>query len=510
MRKLLIVFAICLSSACICFALREKISVNEIEHGTCYVVYDGLSAEIIIRPEEGYALSKLVLRDDRGRKTALRKTANLKYEAELKRGGSYSLDLAFRTETLKLNKEQMGLRKGQSERLYAYLEYTDGEIKSRYSVLDRDLIFSSSNPEVASVDSKGNITALSKGYARISVSAAAAEDVKNFCYVLVDADKEPVIGKLTLVARFKPSDLTDFYFGHSFFIFESYVDNVEIKNVDRFYECYAMKPEYYKAIDEYKGFGFDPLTYYSVIGLEKPGRDNLAERKENERKYFYQYTPLESESYYINKGEIVSLGCTSNGTTEDIAGDCIYFGDSHRILQRNGMEEYIGLELSDLSKIDLRDFLSKAFNVAKELIYDFSTDYNPFTGHECLGGVSLNDELRCQASTLNTWCNACISIDITKTQLDAITDYAQYENNFNILGRNCTEYAVNAWNLATALRPELYLKANPGGITRAVSIPGYLQKDIVRKGIRRCFDQSIDVELLHPTFKAQKGLSSQY
>ena len=476
---------------------------KETENGKAEVTVDNNIVTIRLSPDTKYTVSYLNLRNSNGTKVCVSGPTvepgqnELVYTAEIVAGQFYQMDYAFRRGIMRTNTKELSVKPGETKNFTAWLNYSDDDIATRPMVWDKTVIFTSSNPSIATVDEKGNVTGVAKGYAVITASGKAANAVRKQCYVLVEDGTEEKIGNITVFARYTPKELD---VGHSFIVFKSAKDGVVIDKAKGFFDVYQPTQAYYDAVENYDGTGYDPVSFYYVTNGEKATDENEPLR----RAYADQMVPQVDAAgqLILKKGQIATFGCTTHESTIQSAIPQEITGDVVEMLTRNHVTE------EDFKTNPIRSMVGVG-KFLRELIYDFYIDYNPINGTELNGtgaggGVCLNEELRRQVYRFDATPNVTISVDVTQTQFDAMLDYMCNNNYFNILERNCTEVAGDVWNLVTAGRPELHIEPNFGGITKAISMPMAFQLKMLEKGVWCYWDDTVEVTVRHPIYKADK------
>lgn len=153
--------------------------------------------------------TKCVSIDDNGLVTALRTGTREVYVA-LANGkiAKCKIDVltAFPIEEIKLNKTNLSLVVGETEKLEA-------TIKPSYTTNDKTITWESSNPKVAQVDENGNITAKSEGTA--TITATSSNGITTNCEVVVtnylkgdvDNDKRISIKDVKLALQYSLSKI---------------------------------------------------------------------------------------------------------------------------------------------------------------------------------------------------------------------------------------------------------------------------------------------------------------
>lgn len=482
-------------------------SVN-VDHGSYSISQTDKIVTVTIDPAKGYALSKLKLVNKKGRSIKFKNTAPTEYKTSIKGElEDYKVVCKYRQATMKNTVNELAMKTGEKGRYFkAHIEYVEGSTKTRKNVLDKTVVYTSSNPEVVQVDEKGKLTALKPGYSRITATAEAGDRVESFGYVIVDGDKvtetNHKVGTMQLFVYFSFEDLiAQADVGHTILVFRA--DEETTINTKGMFKCFTFDEKYYEAMKTYDGTGVNPATHYAVERKEGESDEDYSKRcKDHADELIPQLTEV-PEKFTIYPGEICTIGNVSGSDSFEASMG----GDFYHLLERHNLAN---LKLEELNEdaikngtIDLKDVLGLII----ELGYDLKTGYNPFTGYTDDGtlrsGNSVNLEANRQLSYRDMSTNVCITTGITQIQLDAMIDYAMHKNHFNLLGRNCTVAAVNEWNIVAASSPRLKVSYDYGGITKGFALPLFTQIDIAKKSwyLR---GKNAKVEFNVPAFYGQK------
>lgn len=488
-----------LMSLCVC-AFAESasgvvtIKLGETEHGIVTVTVDpkdNSKAIITCEPDRGYLTAALFLTKKDGTPVKLEATETANVFTCTVPAEESTLSVAFRTARVKLNRSELAMISGETFTVRANIDCTDGEIYTRELFGDREVVFASSNPDIVSIDPEtGKMTALKMGYSRITATAVAGNGVEGFFYVIVDGDKSPVVGTIQLNAHFEEQLLIDELLpGHSFLIFTNTSGEDITINIPNLYRYYLPTEAFYEAIDTYDGTGYDPATYFVISKDEGKTDENADARAEYAKKLFETRETLEPATYTIKPNDIVTIGNT--GDDLGFAGE-----NFEEILERYGKSFEYKKILAELvtGTIDLERYWDRIGQLLTEILYDSATGYNPFVGEadESKGGVCLNGERNVQAKNRDYSRAVGCKTKITEVQLEAMLDYAQYNNYFSMLERNCTAFAAGAWNLVTAAKPQYHMDPNRGGVTSGLAMPLWLRNSILAKGAMLAYDSEIE------------------
>lgn len=488
-------------------ANADTIAVGDVQNGTVEVKVDPADASkalITLSPDKGYLAAAVGLTAKDGTAIALEKTETNVYTCDIPAEES-TLTASFRLARVTLNKTELAMRSGSTFTVTAKLGCTDGELDTRDDIIDRGIVFASTNPEVVSIDPvTGVMTAHKMGYARITANAAAGNKVFGYFYVIVDGDKSLVVGTIQLNAHFDEKLFVETLLpGHSFLLFTNTSGHDITIDVPDFYRYDVPTDKFYNTVDSYDGTGYDPVTYYYATNGEYQNEDNLEVREAYAEGFFTRYTRGELKTYTIKPNDIATFGNT---------GESIGIEDSNfdEVLARYGKSfalEKIKAELL-AGTIDVEEYLYRVAELVNEVLYDTTTGYNPFNGY-AEGGETLNGEMASQVKSRSYVDAAACRTKITEVQLMAMVDYVQfgqYGNGFSILERNCTSVATGAWNLVTAAKPQYNLLPNVGSVTNALAAPLFLRNNILSMGVMLSGDPEIEFFNGIDVIKPAKGL----
>lgn len=470
-----------------------NIEIQKTEHGRVSVMYKNDKAVITLSPDRKYITASADLISSSGKKLKLTKEKTNVYTCSIPETQS-TLKVQFRRARVMLNKDELAMSKGETSKVSWSFQLLDGYTNTRSLVKnplpDDSIKLSSSDSSVVKIDRKGNLKALKKGYARITAEAAAGNGISDYFYVIVDGEKSEVLGTITFLAFFDIDQviqgLAEQELGHSMIIFENKSGHdVKIKT-GKYYECNLPTPTYYKAVREFTGEGYDPVTFYSLTDGKFPSEENEAARTELRHKLFTCYEKGKLKKYTVKNNDIAEFGNTSEDDYDTVVNTLLYEdGDFPEVLDRyQGREvaaKVFGLveeaEKNEISAAEFVKELRSLGKIGKELIYDLNHGFMPINGVNG-GGVCLNWEMEVQTYDHYFSNNMACQTEITQLQLDALMDYYQYNNYFSMLEENCTMSAAGAWNLVTADNSKFHITPNIGGITKGVAAPLWAKKKI--------------------------------
>ena len=468
-----------------------NISVAETANGSVKLAKsDDGKALVTLQPNKGYLTASVKLKADNGQYLKLTETDTANVYSCAIPESSATLTAEFRRTDLTLNKEELALSSGRTACVSAKLTYLDKELCTRGPVKNNAVTFSSSDPDVVSVDpATGKLTAHKLGYARITASACAGNEVSDYLYVIVDGDKDEVVGTLQLNAWFEEKVLmNDMHPGHSFLVFTNTSGEPITIDVSGMYECYVPTAEYDKAIKAYDGTGYDPLTFYYVTQGEALNDENKALTQAYADKLFTKKARGELKTYTIAPDTIATFDNSGDVglemETSDIQEMLSRYGN---LFDKEAMEQEIAA-----GKLTTIGYVRKLNCFLIELNHDLRTGYNPLNGATATnGGEMLNKALEYQAHNRDYQKAVGCKVPITRVQLMAMVDRLQYDTHFNMLDDNCTSSAAAGWNLATAATPRYHMETNQGGITKSLSAPMWLRNDIIAQSVKLAWDRNI-------------------
>ncbi len=312
---------------------------------------------------------------------------------------------------------------------------------------------------------------------------------------------DEVVGNLAIVAYTEDRSITD---GHSFVVFTSYVDGLELNFTD-LYGYYEMTDEYKAACKEDESL----LTWRSQFEEAKAevGSDITMEEYEQTGQFergsvypeLYQavydlgdenFKSVEGEvkdgderyrqvSYdcALDAGDYISIGlynlssssakktlydAIANSTLKDELGDIIEKNatggktkeEIFEILA-GYLEQYLNHELSSADLLAMvlsylrRVLTNSGFEAAELLIDSYKNRVNLIDG-DTKGGIYVNREIWRQKVYQTLAPNQIYSIDITRSQLERMMDFynSGSESHYSIFTHNCVSVCTGAWNAA--------------------------------------------------------------
>ena len=286
----------------------------------------------------------------------------------------------------------------------------------------------SSDPSIAWVDEDGDLNAMKEGI--VTVSVPDGEGKTEYTVTVEDyQDGSEIVGNLKLVARY--NDSMQFYDGHTYLVFTSYQDGVNV-GVGDLYGAYEISDQYYSDI-----------------------RDNIANGSNHTGKDTDKYFTFSNEikSMTLDRGEVVSIG--------------MYRGFDLSIYQAalgSLKNSTLWTELSAAGKTAVVDILFNYLNTGTlsaggfyekilEVCASEGLDYHDLLNGVVDGGVCFNRELYNQKLEYDQYENVTYDIDITRNQLNMMMMYLNGNlNNFSILKNSCATVALRGWNAAVGTR----------------------------------------------------------
>lgn len=468
-----------------------NISVAETANGSVKLAKsDDGKALVTLQPNKGYLTASVKLKADNGQYLKLTETDTANVYSCAIPESSATLTAEFRRTDLTLNKEELAMSSGKTACVSAKLAYVDGDLHTRVPVKNNEVVFSSTDPDVVSVDpATGKLTAHKMGYARITASACAGNGVEDYFYVIVDGDKDEVVGTLQLNAWFEEKVLIeDKLMGHSFLIFTNTSGEPITIDVSGMYECYVPTAEYDKAVKAYGSTGYDPLTFYYVTQGEAVTDKNEEIRKAYADTLLTEKARGELENYVILPNDIATFDNSGPDRLDEVLGDMQEVLSRYNILFDS---ESLKQQMKS-GKMTLGGYVIKLNKFLIEISYDLHTGFNPLNGSAAEGGEMLNKALYYQAYNRDYRKAVGCKTMITRVQLMAMVDRIQYDTHFNILDDNCTSSAAAGWNLATVATPRYHVETNQGNITKSLSAPMWLRNDIFAKSVELGWDKNIE------------------
>lgn len=314
------------------------------------------------------------------------------------------------------------------------------------------------------------------------------------------SDSDEIVGNLAIVAYTEDTKITD---GHSFLVFTSYKDGVDLKFTDLY--GYHEKTSEFKAASEKNQ---DLLTWRaqfdeaakqvgSDVTLEEYLKTDQYEREGKYPELFKAIYDLGDKNFKsvegavqggddryrltsydctLNSGDYISIGLYNlGGSTENTARDAIqnstlvkeltdiiekYVTGGHTKDEAIGiladyLKQYLEGEIgNDEIEQKMLDYLKGAllgtgFSAAKLLIESYKDRENLLDG-DTRGGLFVNHELWRQKVYQTLAPNEIYSVDITRAQLDRMMAFynSGSENHYSVMTHNCAAVCTGAWNAA--------------------------------------------------------------
>lgn len=320
-------------------------------------------------------------------------------------------------------------------------------------------VCTSSDPAVAWVDVYGNLNAMKAGTATISVPSEKGEQ-KDYDVTVRDfSDGSEIVGNLKILARY--NDEMQFYDGHVYLLFTSYQDGVDI-NVDDLYGAYEISDRYY-----------DDIGNDISKGSNHTGKDT---------DQYFIFTK-DCKGMTLNRGEIVTIGMYRGFdlTVPQAAFGCVKNSSLWSKLKAEGKAATIKtiFQFLETGRISTEEALARLRAVCDEA----GVDYNKLVDGVVEGGVCFNRELYNQKLEWDQYENLTYELDITRNQLDALTNSLNGNlNKFSIMKNSCATVALRAWNAAVGIRdgePTAYwLSASGEGIYTFIDAPKGVRDNI--------------------------------
>ena len=315
----------------------------------------------------------------------------------------------------------------------------------------------STDTSIAWVDENGSLNALKPGTVTVS------DGQTDYTVTVGDYDDgSEVVGNLKLLARY--NDSMQFYDGHVYLLFTSYQDGVEIK-VDDLYASYDIDDAYYTDIRE-----------DIANGSNHTGNDA--------EKYFTFNNTVNSVT--LNRGEIVTIGMYRDFdmSVPQAALGSIKNSSLWSDLTAAGKTAVIEsiFRLMETGSISAED----AFARFQQVLDAENLDYNKLIDGVVEGGVCFNRELYNQKLEWDQYENVTYEMDITRNQLNTVTQYLNGNlNKFSILKNSCATVALRAWNAAVGSRdgqPTAYaLNYTGSGIFSIIDAPKSVRDSMVAR-----------------------------
>lgn len=336
------------------------------------------------------------------------------------------------------------------------INLTAGDVLSSFVPAGTECL--SNNPDIAWVDSYGNLNSLKAGTTNITVAGES-----NYTVTVNDySDGSETIGNLKILARF--NDSMQFYDGHVYLLFTSYQDGVEV-SIDDLYAAYEISDEYYKDIN-------DDIAN----GSNHTGSDA--------EKYFTFNNEINSVT--LNRGEIVTIGMYRDFdlTVPQAAIGSIKNSSAWSNIEAAGKTAIVEsiFQLLDSGSISMGSAIEKIMAACA----DIGLDYNKLLDGVVPGGVCFNRELYNQKLEWDQFENVTYELDITKNQFDTLMMYLNGNlNKFSILKNSCATVALRAWNAAIGSRngkdTSYKLSHTGSGIFSLIDAPKSVRDSIVNR-----------------------------
>ncbi|MBQ3282201.1 MAG: hypothetical protein IJH41_07345 [Eubacterium sp.] len=303
----------------------------------------------------------------------------------------------------------------------------EGEVLGGFG--GRGTVYKPDDPSIAWVDSDGNLNAMKEGKTTIRVTSGGG-DVSSFEVTVEDyTDGSEVVGRLKLLARY--NDSMQFYDGHSYLLFTSYQDGVDIA-VDDLYGGYEISDQYYSDIREdissgSNHTGSDTDDYFTFVdGMNK---------------------------VTLDRGEIVTIGMYRGFdlSVPDVALKMLTESTMWKELSKEGKTKAVKalFEYLDKGRITEDEAIAGLIGIFREA----GVDYEEWLDGVADGGVCFNRELYNQKLEWDQFENVTYEMDITRNQLSMLTAYLNGNlDKFNLAKNSCATVALRAWNAAIGTR----------------------------------------------------------
>lgn len=343
----------------------------------------------------------------------------------------------------------------------------------------------------------------------------AASPVATSLAEAAEAADDEVVGNLQIVAYTEDQTITD---GHSFVVFTSYVDGLELDFTD-LYGYYEMTDEYkaaceqdeslltwrsqfeeakaevgsditleeYEKTDQFERSDAYPELYNAVYELgDKNFKSVEGEVKDGDERYRQT-----SYDCVLNSGEYISIGNynLSSSSRKQTVGDAIANStlkdELDKIIEDNltgghtkdeviqilaeYLQRYLDGELNEAEltvmalkylKGVLRGSGVEAFQL---LLKNYQNRENLIDG-DTKGGIYVNREIWRQKAYQTLCPNQIYSVDITRAQLERMMAYYNdgAESHYSVMTHNCVTVCTGAWNAAVGTdvdgnKTDLYL-----------------------------------------------------
>lgn len=306
---------------------------------------------------------------------------------------------------------------------------TEGDVQENF--VPEGTLCVSSDPAVAWVDSSGSLKALKAGTAVITVQDDSGLSADYQVTVSDYTDGSPVVGKIKILARY--NDSMQFYDGHSYFLFTSYQDGVDV-TVNNLYGAYEISDQYY-----------DDIREDIANGSNHTGND--AEK-------YFTFTD-DPGTWILDRGEIVTIGMYRDFdlTVPQAALGSLKNSTAWTELVKAGKTGFVENVFSLLTDKQLT--VDEAIARLSSVLEETGSDYHNWLDGVVTGGLCFNRELYNQKLEWDQYENVTYEMDITETQLKTLigylNDYPSY-NNFSILKNSCATVMLNAWNYTFGTR----------------------------------------------------------
>ena len=320
----------------------------------------------------------------------------------------------------------------------------------------------SQDPSIAWVDAQGNLNALKEGATTITVASGADAAVDRAVTVEDYKDGSEVVGKLKLLVRY--NDSMQFYDGHTYLLFTSYQDDVNI-TVGDLYGGYEISDGYYADIRE------------SIAnGSNHTGTDT--------DKYFTFNKGMKTMT--LDRGEIVTIGMYRGFdlTVPQAALGSLMNSSLWTGIVKAGKEGVVNAIFDYLIKEKISP--EEAFAQVQAVLAELGDDYTKWLDGVVEGGVCFNRELYNQKLEWDQYENVTYELDITKNQLNALALHLNGNlNKFSILKNSCATVALRGWNAAVGTRNGVdtayKLDAASAGIYQLFDAPRGVRDNLVQR-----------------------------
>lgn len=311
----------------------------------------------------------------------------------------------------------------------------------------------SDDTDVAWVDDTGVIHAAGAGSAGVTLSMGGAPMF--WCQVIVEEaiSGDEIVGNLKLLARY--NDSMQFYDGHVYLLFTSYLDGVTI-TVDDLYGAYALSEQYY-----------EDIRADIANGSNHTGTDTEP---------YFTFSDTTS-SVTLDRGEIVTIGMYRGFdlSVMDAALGTVKNSSAVKKLQQWGILGKAALgSIESVCKLVQSGALSFEDAIAQLKALGGSMPVGSASLFDGVveGGVCFNRELYNQKLEWDQYENVTYEAEITRDQLDRMAAaLVGNRNNFSILKNSCATVALRAWNAAMGDDMSAQLTATGSGIFALMDAP---------------------------------------